>query len=49
MFIINPESQQQGKDWFYIIYSSCVCSEQKCTDRYLGLEVPIFRSRNIIS
>jgi len=24
IFIINPEAQQQGGDWFYIIYSSCV-------------------------
>ena len=24
IFIINPEAQQQGEDWFYIIYSSCV-------------------------
>ena len=22
--IINCEAQQQGEDWFYIIYSSCV-------------------------
>jgi len=24
IFIINPAAQQQGEDWFYIIYSSCV-------------------------
>ena len=24
IFIINCEAQQQGEDWFYIIYSSCV-------------------------
>jgi hypothetical protein len=24
IFIINPASQQQGEDRFYIIYSSCV-------------------------
>jgi len=24
IFIIKPEAQQQGEDWFYIIYSSCV-------------------------
>jgi hypothetical protein len=46
IFIINPEAQQQGENWFYIIYSRCVCSEQKCADRHLGLEVPMFSSRN---
>jgi hypothetical protein len=24
IFIINPEAQQQGEDWFCIIYNSCV-------------------------
>ena len=24
IFIINCEAQQQGEDWFYIIYSSCM-------------------------
>ena len=24
IFIINPETQQQGEDWFCIIYNSCV-------------------------
>jgi hypothetical protein len=24
IFIINSEAQQQGEDWFCIIYSSCV-------------------------
>ena len=24
IFIINPAAQQQGEDWFCIIYSSCV-------------------------
>jgi hypothetical protein len=26
-----------------------VCSEQKCADRHLWLEVPVFSSRNFIS
>ena len=25
IFIINSEAQQQGKDWFHIIYSSFLC------------------------
>ena len=25
ILIINPEAQQQGEDWFYIIYSCFVC------------------------
>ena len=33
IFIINPEAQQQGEDWFNIIHSSCVCSEKKCAER----------------
>jgi hypothetical protein len=29
IFNINPETQQQGEDWFCIIYSSCLL---KCTE-----------------
>ena len=44
IFITNPETQQQGEDWFYIIYSSFVCSEKRCADsnlrrKWLGLPI----------
>ena len=35
IFIINSEAEQQGEDWFYIIYSSFVCSEKRFADRNL--------------
>ena len=41
IFIINPEVQQQGEDYFHFIYTSFVCCEQKCADRNFGREVPM--------
>ena len=36
IFIINPEAQQQGEDWFYSYWRTlCVCIEQKCVERKL--------------
>ena len=40
--IINSEAQQEGEDWFYINYSSCMCSEKKCADRNLRRKRPGF-------
>ena len=47
IFILNTEEQQQGEDTFYIIYSSCVCSEQKCDHRKLGGKFLSFPVPNI--
>jgi hypothetical protein len=33
----------------YYLQQLCVCSEQKLAERNLGMEVPKFSSRNVIS
>jgi len=46
IFIINPEAQLQGEDWFCIIYSSCVfvVNRNVLTDTWAGkfLRFPIY-------
>ena len=52
IFIINPEVQQQGEDWFWIIYSSCVrlLNRNVLTETWDGSAyVPLYIPKTYIS